>query len=487
MNKYIKLLRFKKMIFVFLALTSWSSSLGSEKTLADLSFTTHNLWILLATGLVFVMHLGFACLEAGMTQSKNTVNILFKNSAIMAIGLLTYSFCGFNLMYPGADFAGSFFGFGGFGIDPGPSGLTSDYNASYTYYTDFIFQAVFAATAATIVSGAVCERIKLSSFLIFSTLFVAVVYPIIGMWKWGGGFLETLNIPFYDFAGSSIVHSLGGWAALAGAICLGPRLGKYEGERKLVPHNYPLATIGVFLLWFGWFGFNGGSVLSAAPDKLSLVFMTTALAGASGLLASMIVSWRISKKPDLGMTLNGALAGLVGITAGADQMNFNEALLIGFIAGVLVVFSIKFFDKIKVDDPVGAISVHLVCGIWGTLAVGIFGNLASFGQLFSQLKGIFIIALAAFGISWVIFKLIDLSVGLRVSKKEEKEGLDMGEHHESAYCFTPESFLGFDRGYDGETPFYTRKKDPLKHRSKYNLKHVNAGKDLQKEEDSIGH
>ena len=342
MNKGIKLLRLKEIIFVFLSYVACSSAWCSEKNLAELSFTTHNLWILLATCLVFIMHLGFACLETGMTQSKNTVNILFKNSAIMSIGLLTYALCGFNLMYPGSEFAGSFFGFGGFGIDPGATGLTSEYNASYTYYTDFIFQAVFAATAATIVSGAVCERIKLSSFLVFSTLFVGVVYPVVGMWKWGGGFLETLKIPFYDFAGSSIVHSVGGWAALAGALCLGPRLGKYDGQRKLVPHNYPLATIGVFLLWFGWFGFNGGSVLSAAPDKLSLVFVTTGLAGASGLVASMFVSWVVSKKPDLGMTLNGALAGLVGITAGADQMNFVEALIIGFIAGIFVVFSFKF-------------------------------------------------------------------------------------------------------------------------------------------------
>jgi len=200
-----------------------------------------------------------------------------------------------------------------------------------------------------------------------------------------------------------------------------------------------LATVGVFLLWFGWFGFNGGSVLSASPDKLSLVFMTTAIAGASGLLASMIVSWSISKKPDLGMTLNGALAGLVGITAGADQMNFVEALIIGFIAGVFVVFSIKLFNKLRINDPVGAISVHLVCGIWGTLAVGLFGTLASSGQLLSQVKGIFVIALVTFGVSWALFKLIDLFVGLRVSKKEEEHGLDLGEHYESAYCFAPES------------------------------------------------
>ena len=480
MNKGINLLRLRKMLFFFLAFVPLSNCWGLENNLEELSFTTHNLWILLASGLVFAMHLGFACLEAGMTQSKNTVNILFKNSAIMAIGLLTYALCGFGLMYPGSEFAGSFFGFAGFGIDPGATGLTSDYNPSYTYYTDFIFQAMFAATAATIVSGAVCERIKLSSFLIFSTLFVAVVYPVVGMWKWGGGFLETLKIPFYDFAGSTIVHSLGGWAALAGVLCLGPRLGKYEKVKKFVPHNYPLATIGVFLLWFGWFGFNGGSVLSATPGKLSLVFMTTALAGASGLLGSMIVSWSISKKPDLGMTLNGALAGLVGITAGADQMNFAESLVIGFIAGVFVVFSIKLFDKLKVDDPVGAISVHLVCGIWGTLAVGLFGDLASPGQLLSQVKGILIVALLTFGVSWVLFKLIDLFIGLRVSKEEEEEGLDLGEHYESAYCFAPESISVLNKDD-------SREQRLLKQVSKNRLKHVNVGRDLQDEDRTTSH
>jgi Ammonia permease len=247
-----------------------------------------------------------------------------------------------------------------------------------------------------------------------------------------------------------------------------------------VSHNYPLATIVVFPLWFGWFGINGCSVLSATPGKLSLVFMTTALAGASGLLGSMIVSWSISKKPDLGMTLNGALAGLVGITAGADQMNFAESLVIGFIAGVFVVFSIKLFDKLKVDDPVGAISVHLVCGIWGTLAVGLFGDLASPGQLLSQVKGILIVALLTFGVSWVLFKLIDLFIGLRVSKEEEEEGLDLGEHYESAYCFAPESISVLNKDD-------SREQRLLKQVSKNRLKHVNVGRDLQDEDRTTSH
>jgi Amt family ammonium transporter len=432
----------RKTLLLISAFLSAFPAWGVENNVAELSFTTHNLWILLATCLVFMMHLGFASLEAGMTQSKNTVNILFKNTGVMAIGLLTYALCGFNLMYPGADFAGSFFGFSGFGIDPGVEGLTPAYNEAYTYYTDFIFQAMFAATAATIVSGAVCERIKLSSFLIFSTVFVGLAYPVIGMWKWGGGFLETMKVPFYDFAGSSLVHSVGGWAALAGVICLGPRLGKYgEGKKKFIPHNYPLAVIGVFLLWLGWFGFNGGSVLSAEPASLSLVFVTTALAGAAGLVGAMSTSWIISKRPDLGMALNGSLAGLVGITAGADQMGVMEAIVIGLLSGLLVVVSINFIDKkLKLDDPVGAISVHLVCGIWGTLAVGLFGKLASGAQLISQLKGILAIALAAFIFSFSLFKIIDAIMGLRVSREEEIEGLDISEHGEVAYLFSYNSF-----------------------------------------------
>jgi Amt family ammonium transporter len=237
-------------------------------------FTVNNLWMMISTLLIFIMHLGFATLEAGLTRSKNTVNILFKNTLIPAMGLLTYALVGFNLMYPGADYAGSFFGFAGFGLNLPEGWDTSNYNAGYTYFTDFIFQAMFAATAATIVSGAVAERMKLGPFLTFSLLYVGICYPIVGMWKWGGGFLHTLETPFYDFAGSTLVHTVGGWAALVGAFLLGPRLGKYTstGMKAIPGHNLPMATIGVFLLWFGWFGFNGGSVLSADPgDRKSVV------------------------------------------------------------------------------------------------------------------------------------------------------------------------------------------------------------------------
>ncbi|MBN3581252.1 ammonium transporter [Algoriphagus aestuarii] len=398
-------------------------------------FTVNNLWMMVATTMVFIMHLGFASLEAGLTRAKNTVNILFKNTIIPAIGLLTYAFVGFNLMYPGADFAGSFFGFAGFGL-PLPEGWdSSNYNEGYTFFTDFIFQAMFAATAATIVSGAVAERVKLGPFIFFSILYVAICYPIVGMWKWGGGFLNTLETPFYDFAGSTIVHSVGGWGALIGAYLLGPRIGKYteRGMTAIPGHNIPMATAGVFLLWFGWFGFNGGSVLSADPGLVSKVFVTTCIAAAAGAFGALIVSYLKFKTYDITMVLNGILAGLVGITAGADQMGVGESAIIGFVGGGLIVFAVVFFDKIKVDDPVGAISVHLVGGIWGTLAVGIFGDLAGMGQFISQLIGVVSVGAFCVAFSWLIFFTLKKTIGIRVDEKEETEGLDINEHSMSAY------------------------------------------------------
>lgn len=390
---------------------------------------------MVATILVFIMHLGFASLEAGLTRAKNTVNILFKNTIIPAIGLLTYAFVGFNLMYPGAAFEGSFFGFAGFGLSLPEGWDTSNYNEGYTFYTDFIFQAMFAATAATIVSGAVAERIKLGPFIFFSILYVAICYPIVGMWKWGGGFLNTLDIPFYDFAGSTIVHSVGGWGALVGAFLLGPRFGKYteKGMNAIPGHNLPLATLGVFLLWFGWFGFNGGSVLSADPGLVSKVFVTTSLAAAAGAFGALIVSYIKFKNYDITMVLNGILAGLVGITAGADVMGLMDSVIIGFIGGGLIVFAVVFFDKIKVDDPVGAISVHLVGGIWGTLAVGLFGDLAGMGQVISQLIGIAAVGVFCVLFAGVIFYTLKKTVGIKVDEREEIEGLDINEHGMRAY------------------------------------------------------
>ena len=399
---------------------------------ANALFTINNTWMLIAAFLVFIMHLGFASLEAGLTQAKNTVNILFKNVSIVAIGILTYAICGFNLMYPG-NFNG-YFGFAGFGINApdGAAGLIEYADGAYTYFTDFIFQAMFAATAATIVSGAVAERIKLNSFLVFSTFYVALIYPIAGSWKWGYGWLDQIG--FHDFAGSTLVHSVGGWAALVGAYTLGPRLGKYGKNGRMKPilgHNMPLAAIGVFLLWFGWYGFNGGSVLSADPGALSLVFVTTTLAAAAGVIGAMLTSWGISNKPDLSMLLNGSLAGLVGITAGADVISPMNSVVIGFIAGVLVVVSVIQFDKLKIDDPVGAISVHLVCGIWGTLAVGIFSAEHSIGI---QVLGVLSYGTFCFISANIIFRIVKLLMGLRVSEEEEILGLDMGEHDMESYA-----------------------------------------------------
>ncbi|NVK48297.1 MAG: ammonium transporter [Cyclobacteriaceae bacterium] len=398
-------------------------------------FTINNLWMMMATILVFIMHLGFASLEAGLTRAKNTVNILFKNTIIPAIGLLTYALVGFNLMYPGSGFEGSVFGFAGFGLSLPEGWDTSNYNEGYTYFTEFIFQAMFAATAATIVSGAVAERIKLGPFIFFSILYVAICYPIVGMWKWGGGFLNTLDTPFYDFAGSTIVHSVGGWGALVGAFLLGPRIGKYteRGMSAIPGHNLPLATFGVFLLWFGWFGFNGGSVLSASPGAVSKVFVTTSIAASAGAFGALFISYLKFKSYDITMVLNGILAGLVGITAGADQMGVGESAIIGFIAGGLIVFAVVFFDKVKIDDPVGAISVHLVGGIWGTLAVGIFGELAGWGQFVSQLIGVGAVGFFCVLFSGLIFYTMKRTVGIRVDEREEVEGLDINEHGMRAY------------------------------------------------------
>ncbi len=398
-------------------------------------FTVNNLWLLIAAALVFTMHLGFATLEAGLTQAKNTVNILFKNVFIICVGIVVYALYGFNAMYPG-DFNGYFAMGSWFGADNADVSLMTDSYAAYTWWTDFIFQAMFAATAATIVSGAVAERMKLGSFMVVATLLVAFIYPITGSWQWGGGWLSEMG--FYDFAGSSLVHGFGGFAALAAVLVLGPRAGKYLPGGRIKPilgHSMPLATIGVFLLFLGWFGFNGGSVLSADPLLVSYVFVTTGLAAACGGLASIFVGWILLKKPDLSMALNGILAGLVGITAGADSIGVGSAMLVGAIAGALVVFSIIFFDKIKIDDPVGAISVHGVCGVWGTLAVGIFSDAGTFG---TQLIGTLAICAFAFVSAFILAFAVKAVMGLRVSSEEESEGLDIGEHGAEAYPdFTP--------------------------------------------------
>ena len=407
-----------------------STQLDLLNTATDAIFTANNVWMLFATALVFIMHLGFAGVEAGFTQSKNTVNILFKNTVTPVIGLITYALIGFSLMYPDVP-AGFWFGFDGFGITPRANGGTYDYaNGAYTRWTDFLFQAMFAATAATIVSGAVAERIKISAYMIFTVIFVGIVYPIIGSWKWGFGGLDAMG--FYDFAGSTLVHSVGGWGALAGIIILGPRIGKYVNGRVIDKpgSSVPLAMIGVFLLWLGWFGFNGGSVLSGDPLLTSLVLVNTTLGACGGALGGLFTAMIVFKRLDFGMVLNGILAGLVGITAGADAFTPYFSILIGLIGGVLVVLSAITLDKLKLDDAVGAVSVHLTCGIWGTLAVGIFGSNADGTDIpiMPQVYGILICGLAAFVSAFLIFYLMKITIGIRVSELHEKEGLDSHEH-----------------------------------------------------------
>lgn len=401
-------------------------------------FTANNVWMMLSTALVFFMHLGFSFLEIGLTRQKNTINILFKNIFIITGGLLLYFIIGFNLMYPG-EFNG-FLGFSGFGLSLPEGGLTTAYaDGGYTYWTDFLFQGMFAATAATIVSGAVAERIKLGSFMIFTIIYVGLIYPIVGSWQWGGGFLSTLggdDAGFYDFAGSTLVHSVGGWAALVAVYLLGSRIGKFgkDGTIKAIPgHNIPLATAGVLILWLGWFGFNGGSVLSADPGTTSLVLVTTSLAAAAGGFGSFILSTILYKNFDLTMFLNGILGGLVGITAGTDLMSPMESIIIGVIAGIIIVLAVSLIDRLRLDDPVGAIAVHLGTGIFGTLAVGLFGAKAGLDQFIYQLEGVVAVGLFCVAASFIILYALKKTMGLRVSKEEELEGLDLHEHGMNAY------------------------------------------------------
>ena len=433
-------MRMKKLLkpaMLLLALTAFALPMATmaeeaapEITAADVMFTVNNTWMMVSIFLVFIMHLGFAMVETGLTRAKNTVNILFKNTAIVAIGLLTYTLIGFNLMYPSEWVVDLVLPKVALFIGADPTQLTVGYNEGYTYWTDFLFQGMFAATAATIVSGAVAERVKLGPFLVFCTLYVALVYPFVGSWVWGTGWLAEMN--FHDFAGSTLVHSVGGWGALAGIMVVGPRIGKYvNGKVKgIMGHNMPLLTIGAFLLWLGWFGFNGGSVLSADPMMVSYVLVTTCLAAAAGIIGSMVASWTIQKQPDLTMVLNGCLAGLVGITAGADVVSIKAAIIIGLFCGAIAVVSVMTFDRLKLDDPVGATTVHLVCGIIGTLAVGIFSPDFSVGV---QALGVLAYGAVCFPAALIIFLILKKTVGIRVSKEEELKGLDLGEHGQEAY------------------------------------------------------
>ena len=387
------------------------------------------LWILIAGILVFFMQAGFALVEAGFTRAKNVGNIIMKNFMDFAFGSLLFWIIGYSVMYGGE---GAFFG-----------AFDFFYNVDGDYHNLF-FQTVFAATAATIVSGAMAERTKFSTYLVFSVVITAVIYPISGHWVWGGGWLSTMETPFHDFAGSTVVHSVGGWAALAGAWTIGPRLGKYNGGANAIPgHNMVLGALGVFILWLGWFGFNPGSQLAISGDNANAVakiFITTNLSAAAGAVVTMFVTWFRYGKPDLSMTLNGALAGLVAITAGCDIVSPGGATIIGIIAGFAIVFSVELFDKVlKVDDPVGAISVHGVCGALGTLLVGLFatdGGLFYGGGaslLLSQAIGVVTIGAWAFGLGLILFQVLKATMGLRVTEQEEREGLDIHEHGQSSY------------------------------------------------------
>ncbi len=388
-------------------------------------------WTLVAAALVFFMQAGFAMVESGFTRAKNAVNIMMKNLMDFAVGSIAFWAVGFGLMF-GATTTG-WFGTSGF--------FLSDFKVGGDPWVlaFWMFQVVFAATAATIVSGAMAERTKFVSYIIYSAVVSAFIYPVFGSWAWGSlfngnGWLEGKG--FIDFAGSTVVHSVGGWAALAGAIVLGPRIGKYSktGKVKAIPgHNIPLAALGVFILWLGWFGFNPGSTTAGNTD-IAMIFVNTNLAAAAGAVLSMFTSWAIFKKPEIGMSLNGALAGLVAITAGCANVTPASSVIIGAIAGVLVVLSVLFFDRIHVDDPVGAVSVHGVCGAWGTLAAGLFNIEGVTAKIIGvQLTGIGAAFLWSFGTAFILFKIIKATVGIRVSEEEELEGLDVAEHGGHAY------------------------------------------------------
>ncbi|MCX8066081.1 MAG: ammonium transporter [Candidatus Hydrogenedentes bacterium] len=413
------------------------------------------LWVLITAFLVFWMNAGFACVETGLCRAKNAVNILAKNFIVFAITLLSYWAVGFALMFSDGNPLIGLKGFFLLGEDNSPAtgdayiGVYSALNwTGVPLEAKFFFQVVFAGTAATIVSGAVAERIKFFSFILFSFIISSLIYPLIGHWVWGGGWLSNImGTNFKDFAGSTVVHSVGGWCALTGAYLLGPRVGKYKSDGRIEPipgHNLSLATLGALILWLGWFGFNPGSTMEAVPEKIGHIALTTATAASSGIVASCFYAWMRLSKPDLTMIINGSLAGLVAITAPCDAVSVFGSFVIGIIAGILVVESVIFFDKIKIDDPVGAISVHLVNGIWGTIAVGLFsldtGLLYGKGytQLTVQLIGIISVGITVFVLSLIVWSAIKATVGLRVNLDEEISGLDKSEMGLEAY---PEDVL----------------------------------------------
>jgi Amt family ammonium transporter len=421
---------------LFLAGRAWGADEGptpltNREAIELVQAHADYLWTLVAAALVFFMQAGFALVESGFTRAKNSINILMKNLMDFSVGTLGFWALGFGLMF-GAS-AGGLIGTSGF--------FLSDYTPGGDPWVlaFWMFQVVFCATAATIVSGAMAERTAFRGYILYTIVISAIIYPVFGSWAWGGlhhgaGWLEGLG--FIDFAGSTVVHSVGGWAALAGAIVLGPRMGKYTSDGSIRPipgHSIPLAALGVFILWLGWFGFNPGSTTAASKD-IAMIFVNTNLAAATGAVLAMLTSWAKFGKPEISMSLNGALAGLVAITAPCASVSPTSSVIIGAVAGFLVVFSVLFFERIKVDDPVGAVSVHGVCGAWGTLAAGIFNiGGTSAGIIGVQLLGIVACFLWTFVTAFLLFKLIARTVGLRVSPEEESEGLDYGEHRGTAY------------------------------------------------------
>ncbi|MBI2429885.1 MAG: ammonium transporter [Ignavibacteriales bacterium] len=421
----------------------------------DTKVVVDTLWVLITAMLVFFMNLGFALVESGFARSKNTVNILSKNFIVFAVSSLAFWVIGWGFMFGnGTGFIGleGLYGVGGADNSPASGDAYSGVYSAMSWATvpllaKFFFQLVFAGTAATIVSGAVAERIKYISFILFSFVLVGIMYPITGHWIWGGGWLASLG--FWDFAGSTVVHSVGGWAALAGVIVLGPRIGKFkDGKVHPIPgHSMTSAVTGALVLWLGWFGFNPGSTMAADPEAISRIAITTNSAGIAGLLSSTAIAWIVLGKPDLSMTINGLLAGLVAVTAPCAFISVESSLIIGTLAGIIVVFAVLGFDKLKLDDPVGALAVHLANGVFGTICVGLFaqdqfipnttGNGLFFGGgmklLTAQLTGIAAVGAFTFVVSLVVWYIIKFTLGVRVSEKEEAEGLDIGEHGMEAY------------------------------------------------------
>lgn len=425
-------------VIMFISSSYFVSAYGVDQADPESNaFSINIVWVLIAAFLVFLMQAGFAMLEAGFVRAKSVGNIMMKNLMDFSFGALAFWAVGFGIMFGAGNL---FFGTTGFFLSAGQSGT------ELWQYAFWMFQVVFAATAATIVSGAVAERIKFIGYIIYSIVITALIYPIVGHWIWGGGWLSALKVPMIDFAGSTVVHSVGGWAALAGAIVLGPRIGKFIGReaKPIKGHSLSMAALGVFLLWFGWYGFNAGSTLAGTNWSIAVIAVTTTLGAAAGSVGGLLISWKKYKKSDVGLTLGATISGLVAITAGTANISPLSSVIIGGIGGILYVYAVAFFDKIRIDDPVGAISAHGVCGVWGTLAVGLFAQ-ESYGgisglffgggasQLLSQFIGAVSVFVFVFVSMFLMFKLIDKTIGLRVSREDELKGLDISEHGAESY------------------------------------------------------